>query len=66
MQGKLVRHKLWPFQNGMFSITEIGKNRKNREKNEVSNKTSTVGHLLIATAYDNLALEYMVRIYWIM
>ena len=25
-------HKLGPFQNGMFSITEIGKNRKNREK----------------------------------
>ena len=24
----LVRHKLWPLQNGMFSIMEIGKNRK--------------------------------------
>ena len=25
-----MAHKLWPFQNGMFSITEIGKNRKNQ------------------------------------
>ena len=24
----LVRHKLWPLQNGMFSIMEIGKNWK--------------------------------------
>ena len=28
-------HKLWPFQNGMFSITEIRKNRKNQEKTEI-------------------------------
>ena len=24
----LVRHKLWPLQNDMFSIMEIGKNRE--------------------------------------
>ena len=28
-------HKLWPFQIGMFSITEIGNNRKNQEKIEI-------------------------------
>ena len=26
----LMRHKLWPFKNAMFSIAEIGKNWKNR------------------------------------
>ena len=24
----LLRHKLWPVENGMFSVTEIGKNKK--------------------------------------
>jgi len=26
-----MAHKLWSLQNGMFSITEIGKNRKNQK-----------------------------------
>ena len=43
-------HKLWPFQNGMFNNTEIGKIEK---KSKFSNKRSTVGHFLKATACDD-------------
>ena len=49
-----VRKKLWPFQNGMFSITEIGKNWKNET---VSTEKNTLWHKSIGTACK-LALGY--------
>ena len=35
--GRAWNYKLWPFQNGMFNVTEIGKNWKNKKirKNEI-------------------------------
>ena len=47
---KFALHKLWPFQNGMFSITEIGKNRK---KSKISNKRNTVGDFKKVTNCDD-------------
>ena len=47
-----VLRNLWPLQNNMFSITEKSK-EKIEKKSKLSNITSTVRHLLKATACDN-------------
>ena len=50
---KLALHKLWPFQNGIFNIIEIGKIEKIEEKAKFLSYSTTVDHFHKVTTCDD-------------